>query len=356
VPRLKILNGTEQMLFDRPPQMSGAERRRAFELPVAIWSAAHEIQSAPGRIGFLVSAGYFRSARRFFLAADFHERDTPYAAARLGIDAAGFDHVSYPARTRQRHRLQILEQSGFRPFDGETAQLLEGFPCSKVRKATLDLTKHQYYQFGKPVPGPHFAAKMYDKQGSVMRIETTLSNVSDFKTFRTPEGKPEAEKRWLPMRKGIADLHRRAEVSQAANARYLTALASVENPTPLGRLTARLAQHAQRNGRRVRAMNPHAPADAKLFEAIGRGEFTLNGFRNRDLRVLLFADTDAAKPDQRRHAAVVSRQIALLRTHGLIKKVQGTHRYHLTSQGRVIVTALISIRNVGTDVLTQLAA
>ena len=125
MPRMKILNGTEQMLFDRPPQMSGAERRRVFELPVAIWSAAHEIQSVPGRIGFLVSAGYFRSARRFFLAADFHERDIAYAAARLGIDAAGFDHAAYPARTRQRHRLQILELSGFRPFDGEAARLLE---------------------------------------------------------------------------------------------------------------------------------------------------------------------------------------------------------------------------------------
>ena len=125
MPRMKILNGTEQMLFDRPPQMSGAERRRVFELPTAIWSAAHEIQSVPGRIGFLVSAGYFRSARRFFLAEDFHERDIAYAAARLGIDAAGFDHAAYPARTRQRHRLQILELSGFRPFDGETAQLLE---------------------------------------------------------------------------------------------------------------------------------------------------------------------------------------------------------------------------------------
>jgi hypothetical protein len=50
--------------------------------------------------------------------------------------------------------------------------------------------------------------KMYDKQGSVLRVETTLADVSDFKTFRTPEGKPEAERRWLPMRKGLADLHR----------------------------------------------------------------------------------------------------------------------------------------------------
>ena len=79
----------------------------------------------PSRIGFLVNAGYFRSARRFFLAADFHERDIAYAAMRLGIEASGFDHVAYSVRTRQRHRLQILELSGFRPFDGDAARLLD---------------------------------------------------------------------------------------------------------------------------------------------------------------------------------------------------------------------------------------
>ena len=82
---MKILNGAEQMLFDRPPQLSSAERRRVFELPVTIWSAANEIQSVPTKIGFLVSAGYFRSARRFFLTSDFHDRDIAYVAARLGI-------------------------------------------------------------------------------------------------------------------------------------------------------------------------------------------------------------------------------------------------------------------------------
>ena len=122
---MKILNGAEQMLFDRPPQLSSAERRRVFELPVTVWSAVNEIQSVPAKIGFLVSAGYFRSARRFFLASDFHDRDIAYVAARLGIDAAGFDHAAYSARTRQRHRLQILELSGFRPFDGDAARSLE---------------------------------------------------------------------------------------------------------------------------------------------------------------------------------------------------------------------------------------
>jgi hypothetical protein len=58
------------------------------------------------------------------------------------------------------------------------------------------------------------------------------------------------------MRKGIADLHRRAQVSQAANERYLRAIASVGNTVSLGELTARLCQPATRNGRRMRPLNP----------------------------------------------------------------------------------------------------
>jgi len=34
-------------------------------------------------------------------------------SGRLGIDASGFDHAAYSARTRQRHRLQILELAAF---------------------------------------------------------------------------------------------------------------------------------------------------------------------------------------------------------------------------------------------------
>jgi TnpA family transposase len=125
VPRMKILNEAEQVLFDRPPQLSSIERRRVFDLPVAVWSAANDMQSVSGKIGFLVSVGYFRSARRFFLASDFHDPDIAYVAARLGIGTNGFDRAAYSARNRQRQRLQILELAGFHPFDASAAQLLE---------------------------------------------------------------------------------------------------------------------------------------------------------------------------------------------------------------------------------------
>jgi hypothetical protein len=142
------------------------------------------------------------------------------------------------------------------------------------------------------------AIKMYDKQGSVLRVETTIDDAAGFKSFRTPEDKPEAPQGWHGMRKGIADLHRRAEVSDAANNRYLQALASVDDITSLGELTARLCRPTKHNGRRVRPLNPHAPADAALIEAVGRGEFTINGFRNRDLRRLLFSAAPVSKAEQ----------------------------------------------------------
>ena len=200
------------------------------------------------------------------------------------------------------------------------------------------------------------AIKMYDKQGSVLRVETTINDPAAFKSFRTPEGKPNAPQGWHGMRKGIADLHRRAEVSDAANNRYLQALASVEDVTTLGELTARLCRPTMRNGRRVRALNPHAPADAALIEAIGHGEFSINGFRNRDLQRLLFSNGPASKAEQKRRSAAVCRRLALLRAHHLIRKVPHTHRYLLTEAGRITVTALITARRASTQELTKMAA
>ncbi len=198
--------------------------------------------------------------------------------------------------------------------------------------------------------------KMYNKQGSLLRVETTINDASGFKSFRTPEAKPEAEQSWHRMRKGIADLHRRAETSQAANNRYLKALASVEDARSLGELTTDLCQPVRRDGRRARPLNPHARDDARLFDAINRGEFIINGFRNRDLRELLFQDAGASAEERRRHAAAVSRKLALLRMHRLIRKVTSTHRYHLTLRGRIVVTAMITARNTSAQALTRLAA
>ncbi|MFM7200262.1 MAG: hypothetical protein ACKO6N_05680 [Myxococcota bacterium] len=199
------------------------------------------------------------------------------------------------------------------------------------------------------------SVKMYNKQGSVLRIETTINNPQDFKVYR-PKHTDENVLEWQPMRKGIADLHRRAQVSQAANNRYVEAIASTSVTTPLKVLADSICQPTECGGRRVRALNPWEEKDAALLEAISRGEFAVNGLRNRDLQPLLYTDAPATAADKRKRSAAVSRKLHLLRAHGLLQKVSRTHRYVLTEKGRTTVTALITARNASTESLTKLAA
>jgi hypothetical protein len=197
--------------------------------------------------------------------------------------------------------------------------------------------------------------KMYDKFARGLRVETTINQCEDFQVYRHAEGRPDQPKAWRALRRGLADLGRRAEVSKAANDRYLLALAAVEAKTPLRQLTGQLCRPVRRKGIRYRALNPWSPLDGALLQVINRGEFAINGLRNRDIRIHLFPHQGSAE-EQRRRAARVSRLLALLRAHGVLRKVSGTHRYHLTAQGRILVTALLTAREADTQQLTKLAA
>ena len=93
----------------------------------------------------------------------------------------------------------------------------------------------------------------------------------------------------------------------------------------------------------------------RCWKSSAAGAWTINGFRNRDLRRNLFAPTKD-KLRQKRDAARVSRLLALLRAHGIVQKVTGTHRYLLTPRGRQILTALQAARRASIDQLLKIAA
>ena len=119
---------------------------------------------------------------------------------------------------------------------------------------------------------------MYDKSGGVPRLEATINDPTDFKTYRPKEGQPRSKSDWLPMR---------------------------------------------------------------------RGEGALNGFRNRDLRAQIHPGP--CSPEQtRRRAARVTRQLRMLRAHGLIRKIPRTHRYILTQKGRQLTTAFLRAKTITT--------
>jgi hypothetical protein len=197
--------------------------------------------------------------------------------------------------------------------------------------------------------------KFYDKQGSVLRVETTIVRPEEFRTYRKPEGRPKETKRWLPLRRGLADLPRRADISHRSNERYLQALAAVSGTVPLFEWVQKTCQPVTKAGQRYRALNPWAPEDGRLLELINQGEFAINGFRNRDMRAAYFKSR-ATEQESKRRTGWMGRRLRLLRAHGLIQKVSGTHRYIVTPKGRMTTTALLAARKADVEQLTKMAA
>ena len=199
--------------------------------------------------------------------------------------------------------------------------------------------------------------KMYDKAGSVLRIETTIAKTTDFKVLRPLQDDPNGKLAWRPLRKGVADLHRRAEVSQQANDRYLDALAAVSDETPLASILDQVSEHTTYHGRRVRGLRIGDAADIELLGVVARGEFATAGFRNRDLRALLCPESiKASKDHQRRLTAKIGRLLRMLRAHGIVQKVQKSHLYKLTDKGRVLAAALFAVRGASIKSLLGQAA
>ena len=192
--------------------------------------------------------------------------------------------------------------------------------------------------------------KMYDKAASILRVETTIAKPNPFKVFRpVDDAKPNGKRAWKPLRKGVADLHRRAEVSQRANDTYLEALSAVDDATPLSELFDAVSRPAMMRGHRVRALRIGDAADIALLEIIARGEFSTAGFRNRDLQRLLHPGRLGTTEQRRQIAGRCGRQIRLLRAHGLVRKVPKTHRYVLAPKGHQLAAALFAARHATTQ-------
>ena len=151
-------------------------------------------------------------------------------------------------------------------------------------------------------------------------------------------------------------MHHRALVSDAALNRYYCALATVDDSSTLEELTAHIECRRRWKGHSVRAIHPFDPNDHALLAAVFRGEFQINGFRNRDLQALLYSTLPKTKSEQRKRSAAISRKLRLLRAHGLIRKRSRSHRYDITRTGRFILNAILLAHRISVKQITAIAA
>ncbi len=197
--------------------------------------------------------------------------------------------------------------------------------------------------------------KAYDELGAVLRAEITISRPDYFRVYRRTDdlNSPLA---WREMRQSVADMQARAEVSQSALNRYCSALATVDDTSTLEELIAVVERRVRWKGRSVRAIHPFDPNDYALLKAVHRGEFTINGFRNRNLQPLLYSVPPRTNAEQRKRSAAVSRKLRMLRAHGLIRKRSRSHRYDVSRKGRLILNALLAAHHLTVQQINGIAA
>ena len=185
--------------------------------------------------------------------------------------------------------------------------------------------------------------KMYDKVGSVLRIECTTSDVTTFKHRRKVEPRRSAgtgasqsgagssgEKKWAPMRKTFYSLGAVAEAMSACNRRYLAYISQWPDRTrerhALGEVTASRRDEKDRS---VRGVNFFRADDLQFLRALQRGEHQIQGVRNRTLQPHL----PGWKPSR------IGRTLRRFRVLKLIKPVAGTRKYYPTARGESLVIA-----------------
>ena len=178
---------------------------------------------------------------------------------------------------------------------------------------------------------------MYDKRGIILRIETTANDVSFFKHHRKVEQKNgESTYKLAPLRKYIYSLGDLRGLMSDANRRYLEFISALEDPSAGTKALQKVAEPTAENGRNYRGFNFFSADDDLVLSAIVRGEFTISGLRNKDLRKYI--------PD--RNPAWISRCMKRLRVHGLIKRIGKTYKHYVTELGRRVVITGLKLREM----------
>ena len=125
MPRMNILNKSEQEMFNSPPVFNSVERKRFFSFPDAVMEKALSLRKPSTQIGFLLAYGYFKAAKKFFSPHDYYVNDIAYVTHKLGIGHHIFLPEHYVQSTRQWHQDFILDFYGYRRFDDHSLKIIE---------------------------------------------------------------------------------------------------------------------------------------------------------------------------------------------------------------------------------------
>jgi hypothetical protein len=279
---------------------------------------------------------------------------TEWAADLMFRRAADLDRI-YPSLIR--HAMMVSDSPSVMRYLGKRCVMASGKARGRApREIVSDYRRRHEGARVKHVVNRN-SVKAYNKGANILRIETTMNDNKDFKAFRPPDddaGKPAS---WQPLRKGVIDLRRRCEVSSQSNERYSQTLAAAQAKETVGQVVEPHCNPVRKNSRRARALNPWNITDHKVLKFLAKGEWTVNGFRNKDLRAWLWSDNQDLDPaEKKRLSAKTTRWIRLLRDHSLVRKVPHVNRYIVTEKGLIFAAAMLGASALTVEQVSEKAA
>jgi len=181
------------------------------------------------------------------------------------------------------------------------------------------------------------SVKIYDKFGSVLRIEVTCLNVSKINIFRDVQKRDGTiEKKVAPAPKSIHSLFPLMSAFKNIIKRYLEYISSFDDPSDGLKKLDFVTEDVIENERKYKGFNFFSKSDESILLAIADGKYSIHGLTNKELRKKLLSKTSGQ----------ISRILKRLSLHGLIKKVRKTYRYHLTSLARRVLSAGFKFKNM----------
>ena len=160
----------------------------------------------------------------------------------------------------------------------------------------------------------HSKIKQYHKEGRALRTETTINDSGDFGIGRR-----------------LCNLPALRQVGNSANRRLLDVERLPSDPTIGADAFTALSTPTVLDGQRASALPFTATRTQALLAALVVFHLLPHGFRARDLRAHLAPLL--GRPADSMTAGQLTYDLRRLRLHGLIHRVDGTHRYTVTDHG-----------------------
>ena len=187
------------------------------------------------------------------------------------------------------------------------------------------------------------SVKVYDKFGSILRIEVTSNDVSEMRVFRPVQKRDGATvSKMAPVKKSIYSLFDLVALFKKACYRYLETISSFDDPSDGLKKLSVATETIEENNRKYRGLNFFSEADKKILLAVADPKF-FNGMRNKHLRQLLPGFSSNK----------ISRLFKNLTLRGLLEKVRRTNLYRLTTLGKNVITA--GFKAINMSLVPQLA-